>query len=161
MRLGLSILSGVSFIFFGFACFFSNIFISEFDRYGLTEYREVVGFFELLGGIGCILGIQYKRLLMLSSLGLSIMMLLGVVVRIKINDTFIQTLPALSFFLVNFIIFLDIIARAKKKWTDIMPWLKFFQIIGTPLFNTDYINLFYSESFSYKGKKVFSKNGIL
>ena len=115
MRLGLSILSGVSFIFFGFACFFSNIFISEFDRYGLTEYREVVGFFELLGGIGCILGIQYKRLLMLSSLGLSIMMLLGVVVRIKINDTFIQTLPALSFFLVNFIIFLDIIARAKKK----------------------------------------------
>ena len=115
MRSGLSILSGVSFIFFGFACFFSNVFISEFDRYGLTKYREVVGFFELLGGIGCILGLVYKRILILSSLGLSIMMLLGVVVRIKINDTFIQTLPALSFFLVNFIIFLDIIAQRKKK----------------------------------------------
>ena len=115
MRLGLSILSCVSFIFFGFACFFSNVFIREFDRYGLTEYREVVGFFELLGGIGCILGILYKKVLILSSLGLSIMMLLGVLVRIKINDTFIQTLPALSFFLVNVIIFLDIIAQAKKK----------------------------------------------
>ena len=115
MRLGLSILSGVSFIFFGFACFFSNVFISEFDRYGLTKYREVVGFFELLGGIGCILGIVYRRLLLLSSVGLSTMMLLGVVVRIKINDTFIQTLPALSFFIVNFIIFLDIVIKVKKK----------------------------------------------
>ena len=115
MRLGLSILSGVSFFFFGFAFFFNDLFISEFDSYGLTEYREVVGFFELLGGIGCILGILYKKVLILSSLGLSIMMLLGVVVRIKINDTFIQTLPALLFFLVNVVLFLDIIVQAKKK----------------------------------------------
>tara|TARA_S200000501_G_scaffold333294_1_gene336573 strand:+ start:1124 stop:1465 length:342 start_codon:yes stop_codon:yes gene_type:complete len=113
MRLGLSILSGVSFIFFGFACFFSNVFINEFYRYGLSEYRQIVGFFELLGGIGCIIGIFDKRILMLSTIGLSVMMILGVTVRIKINDTFIQTLPALLYLIVNAIIYIDLI-RAKK-----------------------------------------------
>ena len=113
MRLGLSILSGVSFIFFGLACFFSNVFINEFYRYGLSEYRQIVGFFELLGGIGCIVGIFDKRILMLSTIGLSVLMILGVTLRIKINDTFIQTLPAFLYFIVNAIIFRDII-KSKK-----------------------------------------------
>lgn len=114
MRLGLSILSGVSFIFFGFACFFSNVFINEFYRYGLSEYRTTVGFFQLLGGIGSILGVFDKRILTISSLGLSLMMLLGVGVRLKINDTFIQTLPALTYLMINTIIFIDIVNKAKK-----------------------------------------------
>jgi uncharacterized membrane protein HdeD (DUF308 family) len=117
MRLGLSILSGISFIFFGLACFYSNVFINEFYRYGLSEYRQIVGFFQLLGGIGCIVGIFDKRVLILSSTGLSVMMLMGVVVRIKINDTLNQTLPALLYFLVNSIICLDSI-KSKKKATE-------------------------------------------
>ena len=115
MRLGLSIISGVSFIFFGLACFFSNVFINEFYRYGLSEYIKIVGFFQLLGGMGCIVGVFYKRLLIVSSLGLSIMMLLGVAVRVKINDTFFQTLPAILYLIINSIIFLDIITKEKKK----------------------------------------------
>jgi len=115
MRLGLSIISGISFVFFGLACFFSNVFINEFYRYGLSEYIKIVGFFQLLGGMGCIVGVFYKRLLIISSLGLSIMMLLGVAVRVKINDTFIQTLPAILYLIINSIIFLDIITKAKKK----------------------------------------------
>ena len=115
MRLVLSIISGISFIFFGLACFFSNVFINEFYRYGLSEYIKIVGFFQLLGGMGCIVGVFYKRLLIISSLGLSIMMLLGVIVRLKINDTFFQTLPAILYLIINSIIFLDIIMKGKKK----------------------------------------------
>ena len=115
MRLGLSIISGISFVFFGLACFFSNVFINEFYRYGLSEYIKIVGFFQLLGGMGCIVGLYHKRLLIISSLGLSIMMLLGVAVRIKINDSFFQTLPALLYLIINSIIFLDIITKEKKK----------------------------------------------
>ena len=115
MRLVLSILSGISFVFFGLACFFSNIFINEFYRYGLSEYREIVGLFQLLGGTGCIVGIFNKRIIILSSFGLSLMMLLGVAVRIKINDSFIQTLPALIYFLVNAIICNNAI-KSKKKY---------------------------------------------
>ena len=115
MRLVLSILSGVSFIFFGIACFYSDLFVNEFYRYGLSEFRPIVGFFQLLGGIGCIIGIYHKKILIISSFGLSVMMLLGVAVRIKINDTFIQTIPALIYLTVNAIIFIDNFAKAKKN----------------------------------------------
>ena len=114
MKVVLSILSGISFVFFGLACFYSDVFVNEFYRYSLSEYRSSVGFFQLLGGIGCIVGIFDKRILIISSLGLSVMMLLGVAVRIKINDTFTQTLPALTYFTINAIIFIDTVAKFKK-----------------------------------------------
>ena len=114
MRVVLSFFSGISFIFFGLACFYSDLFIDEFYRYGLSEHRTIVGFFQLLGGIGSILGFFDRRILIISSLGLSVMMLLGVGVRIKINDTFIQTLPALTYLSVNAIIFIDLVTEAKK-----------------------------------------------
>ena len=114
MKVVLSFFSGISFIFFGLACFYSSVFINEFYRYGLSEYRTIIGFFQLLGGIGSIVGVFDKRILIISSLGLSVMMLLGVGVRIKINDTIIQTLPAIIYLIVNAIIFIDIVTKAKK-----------------------------------------------
>ena len=114
MRVVLSFFSGISFIFFGLACFNSSLFVDEFYRYGLSEYRTTVGFFQVMGGIGSIIGVFDKRILTISSLGLSVMMLLGVGVRIKINDTFIQTLPALTYFIVNAIICIDVVIKAKK-----------------------------------------------
>ncbi len=63
MREVLSFFSGISFILFGLACFYSDLFIDEFYRYGLSEYRTIVGFFQLLGGIGSILGFFDKRIL--------------------------------------------------------------------------------------------------
>ena len=114
MRLGLSIASGVSFIFFGLACFFSDVFMNEFDRYGLSKFLNIVGFFQLLGGIGCIIGIFYRKLLIISSLGLSVMMLLGVGVRVKINDTLIQPFPALIYLIINATIFIDLMIKRKN-----------------------------------------------
>ena len=110
----MSFFSGISFIFFGLACFYNSLFVNEFYRYGLSEYRTIIGFFQLLGGIGSIIGVFDKRILIISSLGLSVMMLLGVGVRIKINDTFIQTLPALTYLIVNAIICIDVVTKAKK-----------------------------------------------
>lgn len=114
MRVILSFFSGISFIFFGLACFYNSLFVNEFYRYGLSEYRTIIGFFQLLGGIGSIIGVFDKRILIISSLGLSVMMLLGVGVRIKINDTFIQTIPALTYLIVNAIICIDVVIKAKK-----------------------------------------------
>lgn len=110
----MSFFSGISFIFFGLACFYNSLFVNEFYRYGLSEYRTIIGFFQLLGGIGSIIGVFDKRILIISSLGLSVMMLLGVGVRIKINDTFIQTIPALTYLIVNAIICIDVVIKAKK-----------------------------------------------
>ena len=115
MRVVLLFFSGISFIFFGLACFYSSLFVDEFYRYGLSEYRTTVGFFQLTGGIGSIIGVFDKRILTISSLGLSVMMLLGVGVRLKINDTFIQTLPALTYLILNTIIFIDIVNKSKMS----------------------------------------------
>ena len=45
---------------------------------------------------------------------LTIMMFFAIIVRIKINDTFIQTLPALTYLIVNAIICIDVVTKAKK-----------------------------------------------
>jgi len=115
LRIILSVLSGLSFVFFGLACFYSDVFINEFSRYGLADYRKMVGCFELLGGMGCIVGIFKKKILIVSSLGLSLMMLMGVAVRIKINDTLIQTLPAILYFIINIVLFSDLMVELRKQ----------------------------------------------
>ncbi|MBL6643063.1 MAG: DoxX family protein [Flavobacteriaceae bacterium] len=100
-----SIISGISFVFFGLACFLSDFFINEFFRYGLSEFRILVGILEVLGGVGCLVGVFNNKVLLIASLGLSILMIMGVLVRIKINDTFYQTAPAIFYFLLNGFIF--------------------------------------------------------
>lgn len=79
----------------------------EFKRYGLEKFRTLTGVLEILGGLGLLIGLEYKLILQLSSLGLCLLMLSGLVVRIKIKDPFVQTLPALILFLVNLYIFIN------------------------------------------------------
>ena len=104
-KLILVIFSGFSFLFYGFMCFYSNYFRSEFIRYGLAKYRRTTGFFQILGGMSLILGIFIYELEIISSLGLTILMLMGVGVRLKIKDGLFRTLPAIFYVIVNALIF--------------------------------------------------------
>ncbi|MEC8599199.1 MAG: hypothetical protein VXY15_02500, partial [Bacteroidota bacterium] len=63
------------------------------------------GFFQILGGISLILGIFIYELEIISSLGLTILMLMGVGVRLKIKDGLFRTLPAIFYVIVNALIF--------------------------------------------------------
>lgn len=101
----LTIFSGFSFIIFGFLCFQSSYFKNEFKRYGLNNFRKITGFFQFAGGIGLLLGFFVEELILISSFGLFILMFLGVCVRLKINDGFIRTSPAIFYMLVNLYIF--------------------------------------------------------
>lgn len=76
----------------------------EFKRYGLENFRVLTGVLQILGSLGLLAGLEYKLILQLSSLGLAILMFSGLVVRIKIKDRLIQTLPALILLLVNSIL---------------------------------------------------------
>ncbi len=98
-------LSGVSFICYGFLCLANGAMSEEFERYGLTAFRKLVGFLELLGGVGALLGLIYPALLMASTAGLSLLMFLGVIVRLKIKDPLIQIVPAFTLMLINAYIF--------------------------------------------------------
>jgi hypothetical protein len=56
---------------------------------------------EMLGGIGLLVGLVWLPAMWLSSGGLAVLMMLGVWVRARINDSLLQTLPALVLLLVN------------------------------------------------------------
>tara|TARA_B100000123_G_scaffold157557_1_gene116551 strand:- start:74 stop:424 length:351 start_codon:yes stop_codon:yes gene_type:complete len=97
--------SAFSFIIYGYSSFMSKRMISEYSRWGFTDQRKIIGFFQLLGGIGLIVGIKVNILLFITSLSFIIMMLFAIVVRIKIKDGIVEILPAITYLFLNIMIF--------------------------------------------------------
>ena len=102
--------SAFSFLFFGFGCFFLSQMKKEFVRYGLTKFRKVVGVLQLVGGLGLLLGYFYSPTVQAAAaLSLSILMVLGFGVRLKIRDGIFQSAPSLLYALLNGYIFYQLI----------------------------------------------------
>jgi len=97
--------SAISFLIYGSAYFFSKAMKLEFKRFGLEKFGRLTGCLEICGGLGLIVGIWSPLLLMLSSLGLSLLMLLGFGVRLKMRDNFKLSFPSFFYMLLNFYIF--------------------------------------------------------
>ncbi|MFK7833124.1 MAG: DoxX family protein [Winogradskyella sp.] len=98
----LSLISGVSFIYYGLSCFKSKRIKLEFERYGLPHRRVLTGVLQLLGGTGLLLGLyMLPALAFAASLGLTILMFLGFSVRLKIKDGFLESAPSLIFAILN------------------------------------------------------------
>jgi len=101
----LVLISSLSFLGYGIAYFTSPQMKVEFKRFGLEKVGALTAVFELLGAVGLLVGLKIPLILLISAGGLSLLMFLGVAVRIKMKDSLWITLPALSFMLVNFYIF--------------------------------------------------------
>lgn len=97
----LLLFSSISFLFFGFSCLFSLYMKIEFKRYGLDKFRKTVGVLQLMGAIALLFGFYVAPIGLMGSLGLSLLMFLGVAVRIKIKDGLVKTMPALFYALLN------------------------------------------------------------
>lgn len=78
---------------------------SEFKRFGLEKAGAFTAVLELLGATGLLIGLKFPQILLVSAGGLALLMLLGVVVRIKVRDTIWVSLPALFFMILNATIF--------------------------------------------------------
>ena len=78
---------------------------SEFKRFGLEKLGALVAVLELLGAFGLLVGMRLHPLLLVAAGGLAILMLLGVAVRIKMRDSFLISLPATFYMLLNAYIF--------------------------------------------------------
>ncbi len=98
---GLAVLSGLSFLIYGLSCLQSSAMAREFERFGLARFRVLTGLLEVFGGAGLLIGLWYTPLLFVASAGLTVLMALGVGVRLRVRDSLLQTLPALGFFIVN------------------------------------------------------------
>ena len=77
----------------------------EFKRFNLEKTGFFIILLELLGAIGLLVGLKFYFILLISSLGLSLLMLMGVIIRIKLKDNILIIFPAFFYMLLNAFIF--------------------------------------------------------
>lgn len=97
-----TLLAALTFITYGILCLVTNHMKNEFERYGMSKYRKLTGVLELLGGIGLIVGFKFNLILIIASAGLGSLMFLGSLARIRVRDSIVEILPALSLMILNF-----------------------------------------------------------
>lgn len=74
---------------------------TEFDRYGLARFRSLTGVLEILGAVGVLIGLTVPTIGFLAAAGLSLLMLGGFAVRLRIKDSFLQTLPSFLYLILT------------------------------------------------------------
>ena len=99
--------SSVAFLTYGGLCLSSLSMQSEFKRFGLERLRTLTGLLEMLGGVGLLVGLKWPLALSLASGGLSLLMLAGLGVRLRIGDGLLLSFPALALMILNAYILLE------------------------------------------------------
>ncbi|TYB74485.1 hypothetical protein ES677_03665 [Bizionia gelidisalsuginis] len=95
-------ISSSAFLFYGTNCLVSKKMKAEFIRFGLEKQRVATGYFQLLGALGLVFGYFFSpNLVFIASVGLTLLMLSGFAVRLKIKDSLLESLPSLLFALIN------------------------------------------------------------
>ena len=97
----LALVSGVSFLYYGFRVLFGTAARREFERYELPAVRQFVGLVEVLGGTAVILGLAVAPLGAFAAAGLTMLMVLGLIVRVRVHDAPRLMAPAASLGVLN------------------------------------------------------------
>ena len=114
MGLGYHFANDVSislFLYYGLACLFADGMVEEFKRYGLPHFRKLIGALEVAGAAGLLAGYLLPTLSFLSASGLSVLMLLGLAVRVKVRDSLFEMIPAAGLLLLNAFIAMQAFGR--------------------------------------------------
>jgi uncharacterized membrane protein YphA (DoxX/SURF4 family) len=96
-----AVLSAVLFLGYGSLVLFSGGMRAEFERFGLSRFRQLTGALEVVGGLGLLVGLARPTVMVVASGGLALLMLLGVIVRVRVRDPLLETAPAAVLMLVN------------------------------------------------------------
>ena len=99
------LISSISFIAYSIFYFVSPHMKKEFKRFNLEKLGLLTIVLEILGASGLLIGILFKPILLISSGGLAILMLLALVIRIKLKDSLLISLPAIFYMILNAFIF--------------------------------------------------------
>jgi hypothetical protein len=84
---------------------------SEFKRFNLEKLGLLTIILEFVGAAGLLVGLLYNPILLVASGGLSLLMFLGTIVRIRLKDSLWISLPALFYMLLNGYIFIEAFKR--------------------------------------------------
>ncbi len=98
--------SSACFLSYGFRLLLSQHMKAEFERYGLSRFRRLIGWLQLSGSIGIAAGAYLPILATLAALGLAVLMALGIAARAKAGDSLVEMFPAIFLLILNaFIVF--------------------------------------------------------
>ena len=97
--------SSFSFIGYSISYFVTPHMKGEFERFNLKHLGLFIIVLEILGALGLLAGLYFKPLLLLASGGLSLLMFLGFLIRFKLKDSLLVSLPALFYMFLNGFIF--------------------------------------------------------
>jgi hypothetical protein len=100
------LISSLSFFAYAISYFTSPHMKKEFKRFGLEKIGLLTIILQFIGATGLIVGLKFNPILTISSLGLTLLMLSGLIVRIKLKDSIWISLPALFYLGLNTYIFL-------------------------------------------------------
>lgn len=100
-----TLISSFSFFAYAFSYFRSPHMKNEFKRFGLEKIGLTTVLLQILGALGLLVGLKFYFFLMVSSLGLALLMLAGLIVRIKLKDSIWISLPAFFYMVLNTYIF--------------------------------------------------------
>ena len=78
--------SATAFLFYGYETLFEDGPRSAYERYGMPQVRVFVGALQVLGALGALVGLAYGPIGAVATGGLTLMMLLGLLVRYRIHD---------------------------------------------------------------------------
>jgi len=101
------LLSAVLFLVYGALCLFSGGMEEEFERYGLSRFRRLTGALEVLGGAGLLVGLLVPEVMIVAASGLALLMLLGVIARVRVRDPLLETVPAAVLLVANVFLLLQ------------------------------------------------------
>ncbi len=101
----ITLISSFSFFAYAFSYFRTPHMKREFKRFGLEKIGLTTVLLEIIGAIGLLVGLKFYFFLMISSLGLALLMLAGIIVRIKLKDSIWISLPAFFYMMLNTYIF--------------------------------------------------------
>lgn len=97
----LIIISALSFLGYGITCIGTEHMRREFARYGLAGQRMLVGALQLVAALSLFAGFSTPWLGQAAATGLALMMLVGVLVRLRIKDRLILVFPAIFYLVLN------------------------------------------------------------
>ena len=100
-----TLISSFSFFAYAFSYFRTPHMKKEFKRFGLEKIGLITVLLEIIGALGLLVGLKFYFFLMISSLGLALLMLAGLIVRIKLKDSIWISLPAFFYMILNTYIF--------------------------------------------------------
>ena len=96
------VLTAAAFLYYGLHCLFHQKMVIEFRRFGLDRQRILTGILQLLGSFGLLLGEFLSAIIgLLAAGGLTLLMILGFGVRLKMRDGFRESFPSFFFSILN------------------------------------------------------------